>query len=118
MPAQPDEGKGRQEGEPPHPGEPTAGEVDSEAQEAGGGRFDLNRLEAGGEEDDEEPHFLGDSALLYSHDAAESTPLAYDDGFPGLRRWGTQRWCCWTWAPMPTSCLRRGLEGMGCRSGR
>ena len=64
IPAQPDEGEERQEGEPPNPGV-------SEVEDGG---VDLNRLEVGGDEDDDEqPTFLGDDALLYSHDAAGST---------------------------------------------
>ena len=56
--------KERPRGEPPDPGED---------ERAG---FNLNRLEVGGvdEEEEVESHFLGDRALLYSHSAPDSTP--------------------------------------------
>ena len=75
IPAKPEEGKGRQRGEPPHPGELEGKEEGEEEQPEveDGGVLDLNRLEVGGDDEDEEPQFLGDRALLYSHDAAESS---------------------------------------------
>ena len=76
MPARPAGAKGRQKGEPPRPGEPGAVEESDEDQppsEAEAGEaLGVHRLEVGGESEDEEPRFLGD-ALLYSHDAAESS---------------------------------------------
>jgi hypothetical protein len=70
--SRPEGGRDRQEGEPPNPGEPEGGKEELSSSEHGG--FDLNRLEVGGEEAEEvEPRFLGDRALLYSHDAPEST---------------------------------------------
>ena len=67
-PARPDEGQERQKGEPPDPGVPDEEEEGLEV--PGDGHFDLNNLEVGGEEDeDAEPRFLGDRALLYGHDA-------------------------------------------------
>jgi hypothetical protein len=78
MPARPERGKGRRKAKPPRAGEREAeGESDGEqssSEAEGGGAFDLNRLETGGEgeDEDEAPQFLGDP-LLYSHDAAEST---------------------------------------------
>jgi hypothetical protein len=66
-PARPEEGKERQRGEPPDPG--LSGERREEVKLLEGGGFDLNRLEVGGDDDeDAEPRFLGDSALLYSHE--------------------------------------------------
>jgi hypothetical protein len=56
---------------PPEPG----GEGKQEGgEESGGGEaVDLNRLEMGGEEEeDEQPRFIGDDALLYSHTAESS----------------------------------------------
>ena len=73
IPARPAGSDGRQRGEPPRPGESASVEASDGGQpgsEAEDGRtFDLCRLEAGGEGEDEEPQFLGD-ALLYSHAAA------------------------------------------------
>ena len=121
MPARPERGKGRRKAKPPRAGEREA-EVESDVQAVvirgeGGGAFDLNRLESGGEgeDEDEAPQFLGDP-LLYSHDAAESTSASADDGLPGHPLMATRQWCCWTWAPTPTSCLSawarsRGLSG-------
>jgi hypothetical protein len=71
--AQPDGDQERQAGEPPDPGVPGAAVEEERSQPAEEGGFDLNRLEVGGEDEDDEPHFLGDSALLYSHEAPGST---------------------------------------------
>ena len=68
-----DQGQQPRPGRPPEPGEPEA-EEEEEEEESEVGRLDLNRLEMGGEDEDFEPRFLGDSALLYSHDAPGSTP--------------------------------------------
>ena len=48
---------------------PEPGENEEEQKEVG--EFDLNRLEVEGDDEDDEPHFLGDAQLL-SHDAAET----------------------------------------------
>jgi hypothetical protein len=67
IPARPEERKERQDGEPPEPG-------DEGAQSTEKGGFDLNRLTVEGEDECIQPHFLGDTALLYSYDAPGSTP--------------------------------------------
>lgn len=66
IPARPEEGKDRQEGEPLEPG-------DQGLESTDGSGFDLNRLEIEGEDECIQPHFLGDRALLYSHDAPGTT---------------------------------------------
>ena len=93
IPARPDEGQERQEGEPPKPGEQgvdrdgqEAGEQDGEAGGVGeqkeaewseDGGFDINRCELEQEEEDGRwPRFLGDRALLYSHDVAQDKTAA------------------------------------------
>ena len=72
--AKPKTGKERPAGEPPDPGEPSSAAGEEGSQPPEGGSFDLMRLEVGGDDEDVEPHFLGDSALLYSHEAPGSTP--------------------------------------------
>ena len=85
----PDEDEERQEGEPPRPGEPDVRQALSrtrvwgrrtsrssrkgEAEGGPGGGFDINRLECEREDVCVQPRFLGDSALLYSHEAEGST---------------------------------------------